>query len=745
MRTFKTQAQIDEEARLALESTKTKYDVLKRLLIYARQSTKLQLQNNKESTRMQTVKLMQLGVEKGWSEGLTTVFIENKYNKLGELTEEIRSASGSLSIDERPGLKTVCDLIESGVVGAVMVFAVDRLFRDEDMVMPPTFVRLCKDYRVLIITQHYDFDFNNPQKDDRKRFLELAQAAADYTTHHVKGRMLVGKHEKAMRGEYAGWSVATGYILDDFRQQYIPNPHWCDNVASLFRRFRELDADFAAFNREIYGRLLFPDVPQDILERIGRINMSRVPGGYTIKGRTSLMAFLTNPVYIGHMVYKGQIVKYNAHPAIVDEQDFMFAFNALSPTDLEGNVIERPDKVVRYTHTESEDTNALLAGKRVNGRAVITSPQKSVYVMHYNDKEARYNARNFKDFHASVFTIQVSAIDALIEERLLEHLDPTPLETLPEEQTFEAIDRILKEVKIAKSIPADASIVSMQDQFQAVQVQEPTRLTTDENLRAELHTAIRRLDRDYEVNLGLESVSVKELRENREKKARHNRQLADLDTKQEKAKHAERDMQEATALLQSKNAREQWQAMKLEKRRKFIRLVTEDIIIEKVADSWLKLTIKWYAWIAQYKPHQALQQSLLFVDTGYILQRRSTLPEWTPDEDDIVRALYADASRYDLLQCLPIRSWKAIRSRAVDLKIVRERFVNESNMPDSISFEDMHLMQAHHLDLDRLEKRVWWTCDVVRNLEGQRTFLCGIVQQQSPLAKDSDMAGYYTE
>ncbi len=718
MRMFKTQAQIDEEARLALASTKTTYDVLKRLLIYARQSTKNQLVNNKESTLMQTVKLRKLGLEKGWSEGLTTLFVENKFDRFGNVSEAIRSASGSLSIDERPGLKTVCDLIEQGNVGAVMVFAIDRLFRDEEMVMATTFVRLCKDFHVLVITPKYDFDFNNPNKKDRDAFLDYARAAAAYTRDHVRGRMLVGKHEKAMRGEYAGWSVATGYILNDTRDQYEPNPYWRENVADLFKRFRALDADFAAFNREIHGRLLFPDVPQDILERIGRINMSRVEGGYTIKGRTSLLAFLTNPVYLGHAVYQNQIVKYHAHPAIVNEQDFFFAFNALSPTDLEGNIIERPDKVVRYTHTESEDTNALLAGKRVNGKAVITSPQKSVYVFR-KEKEARYNARNFKDFHASVFTIQVSTIDALIEERLLYHLDASleDAKTLEQslEQSFVLTEQVLEEVSFVEgmAIHPDVSLTSMDAQFQALQTQQPTRLTTDENLRVELHHAIARLDREYDVNFDI--LTDKELRKNRQDKNRFNQQLADLDRKHEKAKHAERDMQEATALLQSKNAREQWQAMPLEKRRKFIRLVTEDIIIEKVADSWLKLTIKWYAWTAQYKPHQALQHGLLFIDTGYILQRRSTLPEWTPDEDDIIHALYPDASRYDLLQCLPRRSWLGVRGRAVDLKIVRERFVNESNMPDSISFEDMQLMQAHHLDLDRLEKRVWWTCEVVRN------------------------------
>lgn len=128
---------------------------------------------------MQTVKLRELGRQYGWLERDTTVFVENKYNKHGELTEEIRSASGSLSIDERPGLRAVTQLIEQGNVGAIMVWAVDRLTRDEDAIDGAVLAKLCKDFQVLIITPHDEFNFNNPRRDDRKRFLELCQSASE--------------------------------------------------------------------------------------------------------------------------------------------------------------------------------------------------------------------------------------------------------------------------------------------------------------------------------------------------------------------------------------------------------------------------------------------------------------------------------------------------------------------------------------------------------------------------------------
>ena len=76
------------------------------------------------------------------------------------------------------------------------------------------------------------------------------------------------------------------------------------------------------------------------------------------------------------MTYKGQIVKRNAHPAIVDEQTSFFAFNALSDVDIDGTPIEREKRVVRYTQYAEgrERIEALLAGTRANGKMVYDVP-----------------------------------------------------------------------------------------------------------------------------------------------------------------------------------------------------------------------------------------------------------------------------------------------------------------------------------------------------------------------------------
>ena len=49
-----------------------------------------------------------------------------------------------------------------------------------------------------------------------------------------------------------------------------------------------------------------------------------------------LEKILTCVAYIGHWAVQGVIVCYNNHPAIVDSDTFMNAFNFLSPVTIEG-------------------------------------------------------------------------------------------------------------------------------------------------------------------------------------------------------------------------------------------------------------------------------------------------------------------------------------------------------------------------------------------------------------------------
>src|SRR6266568_4605741 len=78
------------------------------LAIYARQSTKEQVINNREAYDQQTIGLVKEAKELGWDEDHIVVYIENK-RKDGKW----RSASGRLRIDQREHLQALIERIES--------------------------------------------------------------------------------------------------------------------------------------------------------------------------------------------------------------------------------------------------------------------------------------------------------------------------------------------------------------------------------------------------------------------------------------------------------------------------------------------------------------------------------------------------------------------------------------------------------------------------------------------------------
>jgi len=696
MRIFKSQEDLKQERMNKHVLARTTYPIHKKLIILGRQSTAKQVIQNRESYEQQTEELLEKALDLGWSQEDITILYENNYDKYGQKSEKPRDVSGNLSIDERPILKLIVDTIKGGGVGAVMFYDVSRLTRDIDVVDGPYFASVCRERNVIILTNDDEFDFNR-REDDINKFVVLCVESKNYRQNHIMKKVNPARERVARRGEFFGHSIPVGLMLDAERKFYVPNPHWQEQVASLFKRFRSLDANFALWYRELYGKLLFPTLPPEIAARVGTIHMTPVQGGYTIKARSSLQAFLTNTAYIGHSLHRGQLIR-DTHPAIVDEEDFWYAFNHISPTDIEGNPIEREKRVVRYQQeTDKERPHALLEGVRSNGKPVITSPERNVYVVNYANNESRYRARNLKAFELDEIAIKVPVVDALVEQRLMEHL--------ADEQGYDNGSVLSQEL-------ANAG-VSMLDTFRAVDTQEQTPLTTPDSRIEEIERNIARLDREYKLTFDI--MSDTDIRENRASKARLIKRLDDVKKSQEHTAQEQQDSQEAVDLVASGTLQEKWHTWKMEKKQKFIRLATQDIILERVADNWLTLTIKWRSWIQKEAPHR----NILLVDTAYIFHSSTTWQAaWTPDEDDIIRALYPDASRSEILQCLPRRSWWSIRIHASNLKVLRQTRTNGSELPFDVSVDDVTFLQKHNLVLDNSDKRVWWTCELC-NLDSQ--------------------------
>jgi DNA invertase Pin-like site-specific DNA recombinase len=367
MAKLKTLAQLEQErqdaARYALGNVTLDTDRL--LLIYARQSSSKQYVSNIYSAMEQRDGLLERAGELGWTRDEQRIlYIENQLARKTQV-------SGSLRIDQRPGLQAIAEVIETGKASAVLVVSVDRITRDEDLITPTAFANLCKKHHVLIVTDDYIFDFNNPNRDDMGRFMNEAIAAKEYVRKQIKGKMLKNRTRKANMGRVANGVAPIGLMLDESRNNLVPSPH-AERVNWLYGRFRAHDANLAGLLHEILGMArhgvpLFPD--SDGIDP-KTIYLKRMVGGWTVKSRTGLRGILTNPMYQGHLVFNGRIVKRNAHPAIVDADNWQFAFDNLADVDLDGNPIEHAKRTVRYSQQMSTNT-ALLAGTRHTGKLVI--------------------------------------------------------------------------------------------------------------------------------------------------------------------------------------------------------------------------------------------------------------------------------------------------------------------------------------------------------------------------------------
>ena len=655
MSRIKTLEQIQAEEYEARNKEARPFQTAKLLIVYGRQSTITQFINNVESQQEQALDLLDYGARLGWPEELRLLFIENQ---LADGT--IKNASGRLRIDQREGLQAVFALIKAVKVGAVLVSAVDRLFRDETQVQPAVFAEECRKQGVQILTLDGDvYDFNVPRRNDLDDFLDAAKEAANYLKGHL-AMMHRRKERKALRGLYVGSGIPTGFMLEGDRKErnYIPNPVWAPVVARLLRRLRELGGNFDALRAEIRGKPIFPDLPPEIAARVGYIHLTKVQGGYTSHSWSGLRAMLTNVALIGHKVYKGRLIK-NVHPPVTDDKDleanFWYAFNLLSPTDINGNERKKIKRVIRKT------SPALLSG-------IIQSDQGSVYVFQPKDEEKHpaYAIKHFdqgvKEFVASIL---VSELDQMFEEILLMRLATLPKNAPPPYDQLKAIQT--------------TALVSVNEQIAKARIEHA------------------RLQREHDVNFDI--MSDKELRENKLARNVLLQQIEELEQKVKDADRALEDAQEVQCLL--RDAGETWRKKTLEEKRRYIRIITTGIWLNMVAPGWLKMEFYW-------SPDTAL-----FNENECIIWQQNAGKGWSEEENEILRANYGSASRAWLIEHLPYRSWQSIRSQAYRLQVKRGQLREEyAALPDWLCLSDAQVLAEYpfiHLHRDTKQFHLWYT------------------------------------
>ncbi len=271
--------------------------------IQARQSTTKQTIENKESAEAQTKDQLQKVITLGWKDDLITVFIEG---------EGKRGVSGRLRIDERPGLSALMEGIYNDSFKTIFTWNESRLFRDEFMIGPDTFIKACYDHDVVVVTWMYRYDFRrNPY--DMDQFREQCKIAARFIKDHVKYMNLM-RNRVAQRGQYFGGRVPIGYILDE-NDRFIPYEPHAKIVRWIFRRYKQVGSA-SQVARELNERQSYVFPPYEAGVKAPYTNLTVRYGGYGIT-TNGVLSVLSNVQYLGYFVFKQQVMREDGKPVVM--------------------------------------------------------------------------------------------------------------------------------------------------------------------------------------------------------------------------------------------------------------------------------------------------------------------------------------------------------------------------------------------------------------------------------------------
>jgi hypothetical protein len=731
--TFKTER---EELQTTIEATDKKTLPIRAYVqIYPRVSTPEQMKN--VSAEMQQDKKFALRC--GWTEELIIMDTRD----LG--------VSGRLRMEDRLAFSDMITRISEGEVKIIIAANVSRLFRDRWGKEYARFMEICFTYGVRVVIPNktrtgieYIYDFSKTS--DVELFRRKCEESWSYIENQV-GMMHAYRNELGYAGCWVGSSIPTGFMVDlreiingeenpNYRK-YIPYHPWAVHVARLTERYRELVGSINELFRELERTgFLFPPLdetfPKELYSRIPITPVyenpddpedKRIIKGYKIASLYGLKSILRNPANIGHHVYKG-VIRYNNHPAIVPYMDFIYAFNRLFPTNLDGTPnTDYLEHASRYMKRYASEVPAFLQNhirpfdEKTFTYCVDQVKTKSKGVLpYYTFYYRRFTSRR------EVYIISAPDVDSMFLARFVERLQ-TPVaenefENFLDQDNAEqqAYNRRLKELQVhidaTKSLMAKLlrRLALLEEDEEVLTQRRNTRPINDEDEQEkELVHAVRHSYREHKLELArLENEYER---------------LVSTGSQVEKRRNFKKLMRDAG---------EAWEEVVT--REDIIELV--DLFVAKVALEWLspqfyRLTIFW-------------KDDEWETDTVVCFKGGCPSPYWSDEEKEVIRLHYPTATGRELMQLLPHRTLSGIKWKAHTMGIRRVGKKKEGRIWDFclLDLQQMELYGLDHNDYHWKEgSRLVTAWEIVENgnLEAgsmSRNWLC--LQYPQPLPTDQD-------
>jgi hypothetical protein len=623
-------------------------------IIYVRQSSLTQQQQNIHSYEMQTDK-----------------FVEH-FRNMGctghiEIIADDEGMSGTLDIHKRAGLTRVVRMIEEqkgiGWIGAVFV---NRLTRDPWLITPGVLMKLCYDHDVWISTLRMHFNFKD-EYCQRVFMLEAEESA-----RHLKWMKLIlggARSTASDNGYYDGRFITPGYIVDRTdpqRKRYIVYAPHATVVRWLFRRFLELDGNFPQLCREVEAMpYVFPKfeswVDPKTVSRFSlhRKNMSnRTTDGHYKLFRHGLESILTNPMYLGWWIPLDGGVVENNHEPLVDEVLFTYAHKRISQFSLNGER-QKPEKVTRHSQVD-----ALL-------KKVLKDPDGTPLYASRAQRAYRCVEQRGRLLMRGKFSLSIELIDTTFLEKFFERIQSLDADACSD---WEDIIEKKKAEKQEKD-----GLIRKGIKEAELKMKRINELLTNTDIENPLpKSMVDDLVRQY---TGLEA-----------KKAELTGELQETpDEEQEQ----EETMYEIHTLIP--RIVELWEVLPFEKRIRFVGALVREVIISRVSPGWVKMEIHW-------------KMPTWETDIVHI-RRGGGSYYWTDEQLALLQAMYPTEDAGDILQALPTRNWDGIKDKACELHIARIR-KEKNTIPASssylldMSYEDIVYAEKNGLVLTT--KNVQW-------------------------------------
>ncbi len=625
----------------AFTYTQQQLPVHKPVVQYIRQSTTKQLKRNKQSYELQDSDLRRNLLAMGWKDNDASIIkIDSDQGK-----------SGTKRRDERTGLDQLYTLVEQDKAGAVAAFDTSRLYRVLSRAEYGAFCDLVLERKIPVITFSRIYW---PNRVDNDQLNDSFRADAVFIEEIIKGKLIAAKNRHVEYDfSYGGNFVPFGFTVvgigDEqadrkFYQEYRPH---ADLIRWLFRRFKELGGNLPLLARELVQTdFRFPPFEKGITARVAMKPDS--DGSFPLRNRQTIISILTNRAYIGFYEYGGMLVSREAHDAVVELTDFVYAFEAITGRTLEGEEIQdRKPRERRYGGAA-----ALLDG-------VLHSGDTAVYVI-----DSRYAVRpEINGFPYTELAIPVTTLDKAFSTAMVATL--AGIEVARRQGLHEALYEQV------------TALQQQQEQYAAGYEQSIARIDVEIN-NAEM---ARRISKEEGDEQGY--------RENTKQIVQLNRDRTAIEAKLKQASSEAEELEDCHNLIEC--AVRDWNGMDVDKRKRLVRLLGVDANLTELSPHFVKLEVLFVSPINR-KITMCLHRA------------RGSRLFWTEEEDSILAALFPTADGQVIMEALPRFSWASIVWRGYERLGVRR----SATKKDTLSYADLQVMERYGA---RVDSPVWKVID----------------------------------